>query len=112
MKPQMLLKRQRATRRSHIPRIRSLRDSVLFVPCVTCAGAMALREAWTRAAADRLPPKEQAKLWGLREALRKLDAKDTQYAWTASKVRVNGHGNRHLGRLNADTPVRFYYFMG
>ena len=59
---------------------------------------MALREAWTRAAADRLPPKEQAKLWGLREALRKLNAKDTQYAWMASKVRVNGQGNRHPGR--------------
>ena len=59
---------------------------------------MALREAWTRAADDRLPPKEQAKLWGLREALRKLDQDDTQYAWMASKVRVNGQGDRHPGR--------------
>ena len=101
---------------------------------------MALREAWTRAADDRLPPKEQAKLWGAREALRKLDQDDTQYAWMASKVRVNGQGDRHPGRQsvreffdgvsyiiairkltqikpkrtpnNANTPVRFYYFMG
>ena len=100
---------------------------------------MALREAWTRAADDRLLPEEQAKLWGLREALRKLDQEDTQYAWRASKVRVNGHADRHPGRQsvreffervdkdpagwylgsrsadvanNTNTPVRFYYFMG
>ena len=73
------------------------------------------------------------------EALRKLDQEETQYAWMASKVRVNGHGDRHPGRQSvrevferidkdpvgwylgsrsadvansANTPVRFYYFMG
>ena len=61
---------------------------------------MALREAWARAADDRFPPKEQAKFWGLREALRKLDQEDTQYAWMARTPN------------NANTAVRFYYFMG
>ena len=51
---------------------------------------MALHSAWTHAPKGRLPPKEQAKLWGLREALRLLGEDDTQYEWMSSKVHVVG----------------------
>jgi hypothetical protein len=47
---------------------------------------MALQSAWTHASVGRLSPKEQAKLWGLREALKKLNEDEKQYEWMASCV--------------------------
>ena len=58
---------------------------------------MALREAWTAASAGRIPPSEQSKLWGAREALRMLGEDDTQYQWMAEQVFVNGKNN-HLSK--------------
>ena len=63
---------------------------------------MALRDAWGRAAAKSMPPMEQCKLWGLREALRMLGQDDSQYQWMAQQVFVNGPDNAlsdtHPGR--------------
>ena len=63
---------------------------------------MALRAAWSRAPPKCMPPSEQCKLWGLREALRMLGADDTQYQHMAGRVFVNGQddalGNEHPGR--------------
>ena len=54
---------------------------------------MALRTKWTEALRGRLPPKEQAKLWALREVLRKQGDDGQQYLWMASQVRVVGGGS-------------------
>ena len=54
---------------------------------------MALRAAWTTATKGRLPAIEQAKLWGLREALRKLGQPTDQHTWMASQVQVSGGGH-------------------
>ena len=54
--------------------------------------AMALRTVWTHAAKGRMPPIEQAKLWALREVLRKQGEGPDQYTWMASQVRVQGGG--------------------
>ena len=54
---------------------------------------MALREAWTRAAAGRMSPSEQCKLWALRKVLREQQQSDTQWEWMASRVQVVGGGN-------------------
>ena len=63
---------------------------------------MALRDVWGRAAAKSMPPMEQCKLWGLREALRMLGQGDSQYQWMADQVFVNGPDNtlsdKHPGR--------------
>ena len=53
---------------------------------------MALRTVWTHAAKGRMPPIEQAKLWALREVLRKQGEGPDQYTWMASQVRVQGGG--------------------
>ena len=53
---------------------------------------MSLKEQWHRASETRLAPIEQAKLWGLRCALRMLKQDDTQYEWMASQV-TNGNGS-------------------
>ena len=58
--------------------------------------AMALRDAWTEAANGRLSPREQCKLWALRQVLRKQGEHDEQYEWMASQVTVAGGG--HPGR--------------
>ena len=53
---------------------------------------MALRNAWTTAPHGRLTPKEQCKLWALREVLRKQGEAEDQYEWMASQVTVVGGG--------------------
>ena len=54
---------------------------------------MALAEAWLYAPEGTMPPIEQAKLWGLRQALRKIKEPDDQYSWMAEQVTVRGGGN-------------------
>ena len=56
---------------------------------------MALQQAWTDAPHARLTPAAQAKLWGLREALRELDEDTDQYEWMAGLVNVKGGGSPH-----------------
>ena len=51
---------------------------------------MALAHAWTHEAVGRLAPVEQAKLWALREVLRKQGEEDTQYQWMSTKVKLVG----------------------
>ncbi len=60
-------------------------------PLLASDGAMSLKEQWHRASETRLALIEQAKLWGLRWALRNLKQDDKQYEWMASQV-VNGGG--------------------
>ena len=43
-----------------------------------------------------MPPVEQAKLWGLRAALRKLKQDDEQYLWMSGQVHVKGGGHPSL----------------
>ncbi len=57
---------------------------------------MTLREMWTHAAPNRMAPKEQCKLWALRQVIRKNEENDKQYDWMASQVTVVGGG--HPGR--------------
>ena len=71
---------------------------------------MALKAAWTRAPQGRMPPIEQAKLWALREVLRKQDEATDQYSWMATQVRVQGGGSpdrrvvaRFFERVDADS---------
>ena len=63
---------------------------------------MALREAWLHCPDGQLAPSEQAKLWGLREALRLLGEMDDQFAWMANQVHKSGNGRAtgggHPGR--------------
>ena len=63
---------------------------------------MALREAWLHCPDGQLAFSEQAKLWGLREALRLLGESDDQFAWMAKQVRKSGNGRAtgggHPGR--------------
>ena len=62
---------------------------------------MALREAWTSAPLGKLPPKEQAKLWALREVLLKQGEDPTQYEWMAERVNVvveSGEAPQHPSR--------------
>ena len=40
-----------------------------------------------------MPPVEQAKLWGLRAALRKLKQDNEQYLWMSGQVHVKGGGH-------------------
>ena len=54
---------------------------------------MALKAAWTEAAHGRMPAIEQAKLWALREVLRKRGEDTRQHTWMASQVRVEGGGH-------------------
>ena len=54
---------------------------------------MALAHAWTSAAYGRMPASEQAKLWGLREALKKIGRNTQQWQWMANQVLVAGGGH-------------------
>ena len=54
---------------------------------------MALHAKWHEAPQGRLTPKEQAKLWALREVLRKQGEDCTQYLWMAGQVEVAGGGH-------------------
>ena len=64
-------------------------------------GTMALHAKWNDAPQGRLPPKEQAKLWALREVLRKQGEDCQQYLWMAGQVQVKGGGppSREAPRL-------------
>ena len=57
---------------------------------------MSLKNAWRKASDGHLPAIEQAKLWGLRWAPRKLKQDGTQYQWMSEQV-LNGAGG-HPGR--------------
>ena len=50
------------------------------------AAAMPSLNVWLTAAKGRLPPVEQAKLWRLRETLRKTGQDYSQYQWMAGQV--------------------------
>ena len=63
---------------------------------------MALRKAWFTCPEEKLAPCEQAKLWGLREALRHLGEDDDQYLWMSQQVQVAAHGRATGG----DNPGR------
>ena len=54
---------------------------------------MALQAQWTHAPDGRLPPKEQAKLWALREVLRKQGEDCNQFQWMSTQVHVKGGGS-------------------
>ena len=54
---------------------------------------MALQAKWTHAPQGRLAPKEQAKLWALREVLRKQGEDCQQFEWMATQVQVVGGGH-------------------
>ena len=62
---------------------------------------MALREAWLHCPDGQLALSEQAKLWGLREALRLLGESDDQFAWMAKQVRKSGNGRATGGGAQA-----------
>ena len=70
---------------------------------------MTLQELWTRAAPDRMPPKEQCKLWALRQVLRKLSEDDDQYEWMASQVTVVGGGKSGQGGHPGREAVRQFF---
>ena len=78
--------------------------------CARACGVMALHAAWVRAPEGRLAPTEQAKLWGLRWALRKLKQDDKQYGWMAAQVKVNGTGDK-LGKDNPSGDVVRKFFQ-
>ena len=54
---------------------------------------MASLNAWLVASTGRLPPVEQAKLWALREVLRKRGDDVLQYVWMAGQVKLAGGGH-------------------
>ena len=54
---------------------------------------MALREAWSHAAQGRMPPKEQAKLWAVREVLKQMGEKADQYQRMSQFVVTAGGGH-------------------
>ena len=54
---------------------------------------MASLNAWLVASTGRLPPVEQAKLWALREVLRRRGEDVLQYAWMAGQVKLAGGGH-------------------
>ena len=75
---------------------------------------MALQAKWQEAPQGRLTPKEQAKLWALREVLRKQGEDCTQYVWMAGQVQVVGGGHpsreavrRFFERVDTD-PAGWY----
>ena len=51
-----------------------------------------------------MPPMEQCKLWGLREALRMLGEDDTQFQNMAERVFVNGEGTNSPTNTQAESP--------
>ena len=70
---------------------------------------MALRAAWTNAPSGRMAAVEQAKLWALRQVLKKQGEATDQYAWMGTQVRVQGGGcpdrrcvARFFARVDAD----------
>jgi hypothetical protein len=71
----------------------------LLVHCLLASlvYAMSLQGAWGSAPAGKLAPSEQAKLWGLREALRNLGEDDDQYEWMSKRVHVVGNGTLNGG---------------
>lgn len=54
---------------------------------------MSLRQLWASAATGRMTPKEQCKLWALREVLRAQGADTTQFEWMSQQVTVVGGGS-------------------
>ncbi len=80
--------------RAHVPKGQGrARLPGLLLAARAWAGAMALATAWLSAAEGTLPAIEQAKLWGLRAALRKLDEDDKQVTWMSQQVRLAGGGH-------------------
>jgi hypothetical protein len=54
---------------------------------------MSLKAVWNKASQQNaMSPKEQCKLWALRQVLRKQKEDDKQYAWMASQVTLAGGG--------------------
>ena len=62
---------------------------------------MSLKEQWVKAAGSRMAPKEQCKLWVLREILQLHGEVTDQYDWMSSKV-VLGNG-KHPSRNSVRT---------
>ena len=56
-----------------------------------------------------LAPCEQAKLWGLREALRKLEEPDDQYEWMSCQVRKAANGRATGGDHPSRDAVRKFF---
>lgn len=52
-----------------------------------------LGDLWTQAKSGSMCPLEQAKLWALREVLRKQGDNDTDYAWMSERVVAEGGGH-------------------
>ena len=61
---------------------------------------MLLRDIWTVAAGGRLSPREQCKLWALRQVLQLLGMDEAQYDWMSKQVFVEGgpHPSREAVR--------------
>ena len=61
---------------------------------------MLLRDIWTVAAEGRLSPREQCKLWALRQVLQLLGKDEAQYDWMSKQVLVEGgaHPSREAVR--------------
>ena len=57
---------------------------------------MALAQAWRSAAEGTMPPIEQAKLWALREVLRKHGDDDNCWEWMAGRVKVVGQQTEEI----------------
>ena len=70
---------------------------------------MALREAWLRGKQGSLAPCEQAKLWALREVLRKQDEATDQYQWMSEQVRVVGNGRTTGGGNPGRAAVKKFF---
>ena len=70
---------------------------------------MALKAAWSAAADGRMAPSEQAKLWALREVLKKQGEDPEQYTWMASQVYLAGHGCATGGGHPGGSRVRKFF---
>ena len=68
-----------------------------------------MRAAWLRCPEGELAPCEQAKLWGLREALRKLEEPDDQYEWMSCQVRKAANGRATGGDHPSRDAVRKFF---
>ena len=94
--------------RNKVSRRRSI---AILAPVVLQRDAMALQAKWTQAPEGRLPPKEQAKLWALREVLRKQGEDDNRLRkwgarhWTATLTspRKGRKKNKHTRRISQST---------
>ena len=88
------------------------RVRAILAPLALQRKAMALQAKWTQAPQGRLPPKEQAKLWALREVLRKQGEDTNQFQWMSTQVQVKGGGSpgrdavrRFFERVDEDPAV-------